>query len=307
MGERISEEQLLACSKIAAKHGSTVAFDEPMSRHTSFRIGGCCDLFIEINSRDALRELIMYICSEGLPYSVIGRGSNLLVSDGCIHRVILSMGSDYADISVSADGMIYCQAGAVLSSVCIAARNSSLSGLEFAYGIPGRIGGAVYMNAGAYGGEMKDIVVYADAMDEKGNMHRFTADELKFGYRKSVFCEGGYIITDVSMKLVKGGAEIGEKMDELMKKRRDKQPVEFPSAGSTFKRPEGAFAAALIEECGLKGKSVGGAKVSEKHSGFVINTGNATFADVMELIGIVRDTVKEKTGYVLECEPVIIE
>ncbi|MGN0642282.1 MAG: UDP-N-acetylmuramate dehydrogenase [Huintestinicola sp.] len=308
MGEKLLSEKIGECSEIAAGFGCTVLRSEPMSRHTSFKIGGKCDCFIDINSAESLSELVKYMKRENVPYYVVGRGTNLLVSDNDIHKVILHIGREFSDISTGADGKLYCRSGAMLSAVCLAACEAGLTGMEFAYGIPGRIGGAVYMNAGAYGGEMKDIVLYADAMDEEGNIRRFKGSELDFGYRSSVFNRNNYIVTDVCIQLEKGDKNaINARMEELIRKRREKQPIEYPSAGSTFKRPEGAYAAALIEECGLKGYTVGGAKVSEKHSGFVINTGNATFNDVMAVMEHVRQTVKDKTGYTLEYEPEIID
>jgi UDP-N-acetylmuramate dehydrogenase len=195
----------------------------------------------------------------------------------------------------------------MLSKLCVSMKNEGLTGLEFAYGIPGTVGGALYMNAGAYGGQMSDVVISADYLDTDGTVKTIMCENMDLSYRHSAFMNSGRIILRVRMKLQKGSyAEIEQKMEELISRRRDKQPLNYPSAGSTFKRPEGAFAAALIEQCGLKGLSVGDAQVSEKHSGFIINKGNATFDDIMELVDKVREKVRQDTGYVLELEPEIL-
>lgn len=299
-------EQIGNIKKTAVECGCRFAENEPLSRYTTFGIGGKCPLIIEVNGSESLSRLMRAIKSENIPYYVIGKGSNLLADDKDIGMVFLHIGKDMGSISVS-DGMIVCEAGAALSSVCTAARDNGLAGMEFAYGIPGTIGGAVYMNAGAYGGEIKDIIEYAEAVDGKGNLHRFDKESMKLSYRHSIFCENKFIVTKAAFRLEQGSrSEISEKMAELTAKRREKQPLEYKSAGSTFKRPEGAFAAALIEQCGLKGYTVGGAQVSEKHSGFVINLGNASFDDVMAVISHVQSVVEQKTGYRLECEPEII-
>lgn len=299
-------EQIGNIKKTAVECGCRFAENEPLSRYTTFGIGGKCPLIIEVNGSESLSRLMRAIKSENIPYYVIGKGSNLLADDKDIGMVFLHIGKDMGSISVS-DGMIVCEAGAALSSVCTAARDNGLAGMEFAYGIPGTIGGAVYMNAGAYGGEIKDIIEYAEAVDGEGNLHRFDKESMKLSYRHSIFCENKFIVTKAAFRLKQGSrSEISEKMAELTAKRREKQPLEYKSAGSTFKRPEGAFAAALIEQCGLKGYTVGGAQVSEKHSGFVINLGNASFDDVMAVISHVQSVVEQKTGYRLECEPEII-
>lgn len=278
----------------------------PLSRYTTFGIGGRCPLMIEVGSEKGAAELVKALSLEKIPFYVIGKGSNLLVEDGEIPMVFLHMGKDIARISEE-NGVITCQAGAALSAVSAFARDRGLTGLEFAYGIPGNVGGAVYMNAGAYGGEMKDAVISVTASDFLGNIREFSAEELDFGYRHSVFSGGGYIILSAKLKLSSGNTdEISAKMAELTAKRKEKQPLEYRSAGSTFKRPEGTFAALLIEECGLKGYSCGDAEVSVKHSGFVINKGTASFEDVMNVIEHVKKTVYEKRGISLECEPEII-
>ena len=221
--------------------------------------------------------------------------------------MVILIGNDFSEISSLSETEIYCQSGALLSSFCVFARENSLSGAEFAYGIPGSVGGAVYMNAGAYGGEIKDIISYCDVIDENNEVKRLIPDELCLSYRHSLIMGTEKIIVGAAFSLKKGDkSEIKAAMDDFMNRRKTKQPLEYGSAGSTFKRPEGNYGSLLIDECGLKGYSVGGAQVSEKHAGFVINKDNATFSDVMSVIEDVRRIVKEKTGYVLECEPVII-
>lgn len=279
--------------------------DEPMSRHTTFKIGGNADIFVKVKTEDELKTVLSLTKEFNLPLLLLGKGSNLLVSDKGIAGVVISL--DGLD-SVTVDGdTVTCGAGASLRAVCLAAQKSSLSGLEFAYGIPGTVGGALYMNAGAYGGEMSQVVVSATALDHDGNIKLFTPEQMKLGYRVSAFKNTDLIITSVTLKLKHGNAdEIKAAMDDFFSRRRDKQPLEFPSAGSTFKRPEGYFAGALIEKNNLKGASVGGAQVSQKHAGFVINTGNATCEDVLSLIKKVKDTVKQADGVDLEPEVIFV-
>lgn len=280
-----------------------ISFDEPMNKHTSFKIGGKADIYCEVKTKKALSELIALCKENKIPYFIIGKGSNLLVSDSGIRGIVIRLGGEFSDMSLIDNCLIHCGSGAALASVCSYALKNSLGGLEFAWGIPGTVGGATYMNAGAYGGEMKDIVEEVSYIDGNGILKSFKRDELDFSYRRSVFTDKDYIITDVLFRLEsKSQSEIREKMDELMGKRKSKQPLEYPSAGSTFKRPEGYFAAALIEECGLKGASVGGAEVSEKHSGFIINKNNATCEDVKSLIAYVKKEVYKQKGVELHCE-----
>ena len=296
--------------KIAAEAevlGCKIEKDAPLKDRTTFKIGGSCDLLVHMNGEESFLRLVPLAEKLGVPYYIFGKGSNLIVDSDGISGVVFLSGRDFSEIIPKDGEMLVCQAGASLVNICNKALEQGLAGLEFAYGIPGTLGGAVFMNAGAYGGEMKDVVTSVRAMDRQGNIKVYSNSELDFSYRHSRFCQSGEIVLSAEIKLQKGEkSEIKAKMDELMEKRRSKQPLEFPSAGSTFKRPEGNFAAALIEQCGLKGVHVGDAEVSEKHSGFVVNKGNASFAELMELIRIVKDTVKEKTGYVLECEPLII-
>lgn len=279
--------------------------NEPMKSHTSFKIGGPAELFISPADEDVLCGLIKKCRENGIPYFVLGKGSNILVSDSGIDGAVISM--VYMNkISVCEDRLI-CEAGASLSEVCRTALENSLSGLEFAYGIPGSVGGALYMNAGAYGGEMSDIVEKADFTDENGDCHSVFSEDMKLGYRTSVFKTGKKTITCVTLKLTVGKkGEIESKMNDYIRRRREKQPLEYPSAGSTFKRPEGHFAGALIEKNGLKGFCVGGAAVSDKHAGFVINRGNAKAADVKRLMDEVRKTVLEADGVELEPEVILI-
>lgn len=285
----------------------TVKHDEPMSRHTSFKIGGRADIYCEAMTEDALIRLLISCRERNIPYFIIGKGSNLLVSDKGVRGLVIRLGGAFCDISLSEDGLIRCGAGAALAALCGYALKSSLGGLEFAWGIPGTAGGAVYMNAGAYGGEMRDVVRSVECIDENGVFHSFKGEELCFGYRRSVFTDGGYIITAVSVRLeAKPESEIKRKMDELMSRRKSKQPLEYPSAGSVFKRPEGYYAAALIEECGLKGAEVGGAAVSGKHSGFIINKGEASCEDVKKLIAHIKKRVYEQKGVELHCEVKLI-
>lgn len=276
--------------------------DEPMSAHTTFKIGGNADLFITVDSVSELKSAINACKSNDIPYMILGNGSNLLISDSGIEGAVITLDGEFKDISTDGD-IITAGAGAKLSRLCTAALDRSLSGLEFAYGIPGTVGGAVYMNAGAYGGETKDVLTSVTALTQTGEVKEYGADELCMGYRTSVFKTNGNIILFAKYKLHNDDkVAVKARMDDFMNRRKTKQPLEYPSAGSVFKRPEGAFAGTLIEQCGLKGKTVGGAQVSEKHAGFIINIGGATCDDVMDLVKLVQDTVKAETGYALERE-----
>lgn len=275
--------------------------NEPMRAHTTFKIGGEADIFIIPASPAALISAVKKCTELEIPYFILGNGSNLLVSDGGIEGAVISL----AGINgISAEGeKITCGAGAMLSSVCLKALSLSLTGLEFAYGIPGTAGGALYMNAGAYGGQMADVIESAECLTASGEIKTLKKEDMRLGYRSSVFKKGGLIIISLTLALKKGDkVEIKAEMDELLNRRKQKQPLEYPSAGSTFKRPEGYFAGALIEKNGLKGLSVGGAQVSEKHAGFVINRGGATAADVKALIGKIQKKVFENDGVMLEPE-----
>lgn len=284
--------------------GCPLRVDEPMARHTTFQIGGPADRFLTVENAAQLQGLLSCLRQAGIPYLVLGKGSNLLVSDKGIRGAVLHLGGDFKKVEVLPDGRtLRAGAGAPLASVCALARERSLTGLEFAWGIPGSVGGGAYMDAGAYGGEMRDVVSRVLHLGPDGAPGEARGEELCFGYRKSRYTGGEDIITAVEFTLQPGDpAAIAGKMEELMGRRKDKQPYDMPSAGSVFKRPQNGFAAALIEQCGLKGRRVGGAQVSEKHAGFIVNTGGATCQDVLELISIIRKSVEEQTGTRLECE-----
>ncbi len=305
----------MACLDVAAKERLAalcqlekipVLWDEPMKNHTSFKIGGPAAALCAPKDRQQLRELVGFVQREGVDSWYIGNGSNLLVSDAGLNGVAILLDSGF-DGEIELDGTVLLSpAGKKLSAVCAAACAAGLTGLEFAYGIPGSVGGAVYMNAGAYGGEMKDRLLWVEYLAPTGEIVRLEQEQLSLSYRHSRFMEEGMqgsCIVRAAFGLQRGEkAAIQSEMDRILNQRRQKQPLEYPSAGSTFKRPQGAFAAQLIDECGLKGFTVGGAQVSEKHAGFVINTGKATCADVLELTRQVRECVQEKTGYLLELE-----
>lgn len=305
----------MACLDVAAKERLAalcqleeipVLWDEPMKNHTSFKIGGPAAALCAPKDRRQLRELVGFVQREGVDSWYIGNGSNLLVSDEGLNGIAILLDSGF-DGEIELDGtVLLAPAGKKLSAVCAAACAAGLTGLEFAYGIPGSVGGAVYMNAGAYGGEMKDRLLWVEYLAPTGEIVRLEGEQMGLSYRHSRFMEEGMqgsCIVRAAFGLQRGEkAAIQSEMDRILNQRRQKQPLEYPSAGSTFKRPQGAFAAQLIDECGLKGFTVGGAQVSEKHAGFVINTGKATCADVLELTRQVRECVQEKTGYLLELE-----
>lgn len=305
----------MACLDVAAKERLAalcqlekipVLWDEPMKNHTSFKIGGPAAALCAPKDRQQLRELVGFVQREGVDSWYIGNGSNLLVSDAGLNGIAILLDSSF-DGEIELDGTVLLSpAGKKLSALCAAACAAGLTGLEFAYGIPGSVGGAVYMNAGAYGGEMKDRLLWVEYLAPTGEIVRLEQEQLSLSYRHSRFMEEGMqgsCIVRAAFGLQRGEkAAIQSEMDRILNQRRQKQPLEYPSAGSTFKRPQGAFAAQLIDECGLKGFTVGGAQVSKKHAGFVINTGKATCADVLELTRQVRECVQEKTGYLLELE-----
>ena len=279
-----------------------VLTDEPMSSHTTFRIGGPADYFLVPETVEQVGRIIEICREESLPYFILGNGSNLLVGDGGYRGVIIQLYRNMSDVRTEGN-VIRAQAGALLSAVAAAARNASLTGFEFAGGIPGTVGGAVVMNAGAYGGEMKDVLTEAAVLTDKGEIRTLSVEELQLGYRTSIVKTAGYIVLEAKFRLEEGDqAKIRETMKELTVKRTSKQPLEFPSAGSTFKRPEGYFAGKLVMDSGLAGYQVGGAQVSAKHCGFVINAGGATARDVRMLMKDVQDKVFEKYGVKLEPE-----
>lgn len=282
--------------------GENVRRQEPMSLHTTFRIGGPADLFVTPGSIQAVADSIR-ICKETqTPYAVIGNGSNLLVSDTGYRGVIIQIGRNLNQVSVNGEE-IRAQAGAMLSVIAKTALSESLTGFEFASGIPGTLGGATVMNAGAYGGEMKDVLTEVTVLTREGEIRTVPAEKLEMGYRTSLAAKNGWIILEAVLKFQKGDAEaIRGRMEELKMQRVTKQPLDLPSAGSTFKRPEGYFAGKLIMDAGLRGFTVGGAQISEKHCGFVVNKGGATAEDVRNLICAVQKKVQEDAGVKLEPE-----
>ena len=293
--------------EICEKHGASYTENEPLAPYTSFKIGGSCPILAKPNGTDCLCELIKALNDVQSSFRIMGRGSNLLISDNGVGVPVILISSDMGGVSFNGE-QIVCGAGAALTAVCNAALEHGSTGLEFAYGIPGSVGGALYMNAGAYGGEMKDVVQSCSYIDESGELHTLPAEKMDLSYRHSFFSGKPFIITEITLSLRQGDKEqIQAKMHDLMQKRRDRQPLDYPSAGSTFKRPEGDFAGRLIEEAGLRGFTVGGAAVSEKHCGFVINKGSATFEDVKKLIEIIKQRVKETSGRDLSCEVIIWE
>ena len=279
-----------------------VKVNEPMKRHTTFRIGGPADCFLLPSSSEKVKGIIEICKEEALPYFILGNGSNLLVSDDGYRGVIIQLYRNYGEISVEGN-MIRANAGALLSQIASAAKNASLTGFEFAGGIPGTLGGAVVMNAGAYGGEMKNVLKEVTVMTGDGEVITLPAEKLEMGYRTSIVKKNSYLVLSAVLVLEEGDQEaIKARMKELTEQRVSKQPLEFPSAGSTFKRPEGYFAGKLIMDAGLRGYQTGGAQVAEKHCGFVINKDNATAADVCRLMKDVQDKVKEQFGVTLEPE-----
>ena len=284
-----------------------VKTDEPMSRHTTFRIGGPAALFIGVKTVDALKYVLKALREKEIRTFILGRGSNVLFADKGYDGAVVSTAL-LDDIAV--DGTeLTAGAGALVSNVAKKALESSLAGMEFLYGIPETCGGAVFMNAGAYGGETANILKETSYLDlEDYEVKTLSNEEHEFGYRNSVFRKGGRIILSSTFSLEKGDmAEIGNRMKELMKKRLMKQPLDYPSAGSVFKRCEGRFTGQMIEEAGLKGTSVGGAQISEKHGGFIINKGGATASDVLKLIDLVKTTISRTHGANLECEVIYVE
>ncbi len=279
-----------------------VLTDEPMKKHVTFRVGGAADYFVSPESAEEVQKIILLCKEAGMPYYILGNGSNLLVSDHGYRGVIIQIYKSMSEVSVKGE-LVTAQAGALLSAIAAKAAEESLTGFEFASGIPGTIGGAAVMNAGAYGGEMKDVLEQVTVLTKEGELLTLPREELEMGYRTSRVARNQYIVLEAVIRLTHGEQkQIRETMNELKEKRTTKQPLEYPSAGSTFKRPEGYFAGKLIEDAGLRGFQVGGAQVSEKHCGFVINKDNATAAEVRELIRQVSERVKANSGVTLEPE-----
>lgn len=284
-----------------------ILVNEPMKKHTTFRIGGEAACYVKIQNADQLATVQKFLQQESVPMQVLGNGSNLLFSDEGFAGVILEICDKMNGIRVEGSQMIV-QAGALMSKVARVAYENGLTGFEFAAGIPGTIGGGTVMNAGAYGGELKQVISSVKMLDETGKIVELSNEEMEFGYRTSIVKKKPYIVVEVTLQLRPGKQEeILEAMEDLAFRRRDKQPLEYPSAGSTFKRPEGYFAGELIMKSGLRGYRVGGAQVSEKHCGFVINTGDATAEDVLQLMEHVKNTVKVTFGVELEPEVIVIK
>ena len=286
--------------KFADSLACETKLNEPMKKHTSFKIGGNAAVYIKVDSLSKLCKFVRECKLTDTKYFLLGNGSNILVDDNGMDCAVIKLDGDFKEIRMIDSETVYCGAGATLAALCKFALNNSLSGLEFAWGIPGSVGGAAFMNAGAYGGEMKDVVVSVNHITDDGAIGRIDKENLEFGYRTSAYRKNNCIITGITLKLKSDNPDdIRHRMDDFMSRRIDKQPLEFPSAGSVFKRPEGNYAGALIEQCGFKGKGVGGA-------GFIINKSNATAKDVKELISQIQTTVKKETGYDLECELIML-
>lgn len=286
--------------EIAGKN--RVWLEEPMAKHTTFRIGGNAKYFVGPDSIEMIQKLVKFCLENDVPYFILGNGSNLLVSDRGYDGVILQLFKNYDEVTVEGT-RIRAQAGALLSKIANQGLQHALTGFEFASGIPGTIGGAVVMNAGAYGGEMSQVIEQVTALDERGEIIVISEEDLEWGYRTSVLQKRSYIVLEVVLRLEYGDKEqIQARMEELKEQRSSKQPLEFPSGGSTFKRPKGNYAGKLIMEAGFRGFQIGGAKVSDKHCGFVINAGNATASDVIELTSRIQEKVNRDTGIQLELE-----
>ena len=289
---------------ISKKLSCTVLLNESMKKHTSFKIGGTADVLIYVNNIESLKIILGLITTENIPYFIIGNGTNLLVADDGFRGVVLNLQHGLKNIEINKEeNTIYCEAGVPLNKVCVCALQNNLSGLEFAWGIPGTCGGALSMNAGAYGSDISNVIESSKHLTPSGTTETLSKNELNLSYRKSIFSEKPFVISSMKFKLHKANEkDIRAKMYENISKRKSKQPLEYPNAGSIFKRPKGYFAGALIEQSGFKGKFVGGAMVSPKHSGFIINTGKATASDVSNLIYLIKDKVYKEFGVILECE-----
>lgn len=296
----ISEAVIQALKRFVPEEN--MRLQEPMAGHTTFRIGGPADCFVQIENKEQLIQVLRYLGQVGVSYFVLGNGSNLLVSDKGYQGIVLQIGRKMSNVEVEGD-VIIAQAGASMSQVARVALEHSLTGLEFASGIPGTIGGGIVMNAGAYDEELSGVVTQVNVVNGAGECMELEKDSMEFGYRTSIIKKNPFTVTEVILKLEKGDSEqIKMKMDELAARRREKQPLEYPSAGSTFKRPKGNFAGKLIMDAGLRGFRIGGARVSEKHCGFVVNIGNATAEDVRDVISEVQERVKERFNVDLEPE-----
>ncbi len=293
--------------KLSEELGCKVLVNEPMAKHTTFKIGGPADLFIRIFNINSLKVILKEIIGNSLNYFLLGKGSNLLVSDLGFRGIVLKLDGDFNIVKKTDDTTVQCGSSASLAKACVFALKNKLSGLEFAWGIPGTCGGATYMNAGAYNSDMSSIITNCMSIDKKGFIKNIEAKDLKLSYRKSIFSENDDVILYTSMKLSPGDKnKIRSQMYKYISRRKLKQPLEFPNSGSIFKRPPNNYAGTLIEKCGLKGKKIGDAMVSDKHAGFIINIGNATCQNVTDLIKFVQETVFNKTGILLEREVIIL-
>ena len=285
---------------------TNVFYNEEMSKHTSFKIGGLAECYIKVNSFEDLQEVLKISNENAIPLTIIGNGTNILVKDNGIKGIVAKINIKNIEID-SGSSIVKVGAGNTLAEIAQVLKQNDLTGFEELSGIPGTIGGAIRMNAGAHGKEIKDVVLNATAIDYKGNIRKFTNEEMQFEYRNSIFSKEKYIILEAQLQLEKGNKEeIGEKMKEFAEWRKEKQPLEYPNAGSTFKRGEGFITAALIDQCGLKGYTVGGAQISTKHAGFIINIGNAKAKDVLELVKITKNRVLEKFGHEIKLEIEVI-
>ena len=307
MGETIIMD-FTVIEGIARKYHCEILYDEPMHKYNTMKVGGNAEALIKPCGISCLSEVIAKCNEQGINYHIIGKGSNIIVSDKGISGLIIVIGEDFSRIELVDENIIECEAGASLSKVCSFAYKNSLTGLEFAWGIPGSVGGAVYMNAGAYDGEMSEVVLSCEQIDLDGNVSTIGKEDMDFSYRHSRFTDTKAVVAVVRIGLRKGDkTAIKARMDELLMRRKTRQPLEYPSSGSTLKRPKGSYASLLIEQCGLKGTSVGGAEVSEKHSGFIINKNDASCEDIKNLVAIVKEKVNSQTGYILDCEMQILE
>lgn len=296
----ISEAVIQALRKFVPEEN--ICLQESMASHTTFRIGGLADCFVQLENTEQLIKVQKYLSQVGVPFFILGNGSNLLVSDAGFRGVILQIGPKMSKVTVEGN-VIVAQAGAFMAQIARTAMEHELAGMEFASGIPGTIGGGVVMNAGAYGGELSQIVTQVNVVNSEGEIMELDNETMEFGYRTSTIRNNPFTVTEVILRLEKGDRQqIRERMEELAARRREKQPLEYPSAGSTFKRPAGYYAGQLIMEAGLRGFQCGGAKVSDKHCGFVINTGNATAEDVRTLIREIQTRVKDQFNVNLETE-----